>query len=318
MKIACTITTVVALSCALLPARARAELPEPVRAMIEAAIATGDQAKVNTLVEIARQTNPDDRAEIDAMAADFRSAQAARAAAATEAHELALREAGAFDNWGGQGQIGAFQSTGNSAASGVTAQLQLKREGIDWEHNLRASVDYRRSNGRTDREQFSAAYEPRFQIDPVFFAYALGQVERNRFQGFSSRYAVSGGLGYKVLDTDGLSLAVQAGPAWRQTNLVDGMSESSIAALAGLDFDWRLSDRIKLTQDTNAVAEGGGRALAIIDSRSTSLNLVTGMEGRITDKLTARLSYTVEYDSNPPPGAVSTDTATRFTFIYGF
>ncbi|MCL6251155.1 DUF481 domain-containing protein [Altererythrobacter sp. KTW20L] len=312
------------LACLLLPplalaaAPAAAELPEPVRAMIEAAIATRDPAKVNTVVEIARQTNPDDHAEIDALADEFRTAQAARAAAAAEAEQLALREAGVFDNWSGQGQIGAFQSSGNSSASGVTSQLQLKRSGIDWEHNLRASVDFRRTNGRTDREQFSAAYEPRFQIDPAFFAYALGQVERNRFQGFSSRYAVSGGLGYKVLDTDGLSLAVQAGPAWRQTNLVSGLSENSIAVLAGLDFDWRLSDRIKLTQDTNAVAEGGGRALAIIDSSSTSLNLVTGMEGRITDKLTARLSYTVEYDSNPPAGSVSTDTATRFTFIYGF
>jgi len=303
---------------ALVAAPARAELPEPVRAMIEAAIATGDASKVNTLVEIARQTQPDDRAEIDAMAAEFRSGQAARRAAAAEAAELALRESSFLDNWSGQGQIGAFQSSGNSAATGLTAQLQLKREGIDWEHNLRAAADYRRSNGQTDREQFSLAYEPRLEIDEQLFAYALGQVERNRFQGYSTRYAVSGGLGYKVVDNDGLSLSVQAGPAWRQTNLVSGMTERSIAVLAGLDFDWRLSDRVKLTQDANAVAEGGGRALAIIDSRSTSINLVTGLEGRITDKLTARLSYTLEYDSNPVPGAVSTDTATRFTFVYGF
>jgi putative salt-induced outer membrane protein len=286
--------------------------------MIEAAMATEDPAKVNILVEIARQTNPDDRTEIDAMAAEFRTAQAARRTAAAAEAELALREASLFANWSGQGQVGAFQSSGNSAATGLTAQLQLKREGIDWEHNLRASADYRRSNGQTDREQFSLSYEPRLELGDELFAYALGQVERNRFQGFSSRYAISGGLGYKVLDDDGLSLSVQAGPAWRQTNLVTGLSESSIAVLAGLDFDWRLSDRIKLTQDANAVAEGGGRALAIIDSRSTSINLVTGLEGRITDKLTARLSYTLEYDSNPPVGAVSTDTATRFTFVYGF
>lgn len=314
MRLSHAIAPLVALTCA----PAAAQLPDPVRQMIEAAIATGDAAKVNTVVEIARQTNPADAAEIDGMAADFRDRQAAHRAAQAEAAELALRQADFTDNWSGRGEIGAFQSTGNTDAVGVTAQLQLKREGIDWEHNLRGAVDYRRSNGQTDREQFSFAYEPRYDISDSLFAYALGQAERNRFQGFSSRYAVSGGLGYKVIDNEGLSLAVQAGPAWRQTNLVTGMSESSIAALAGLDFDWRISDRVKLTQDANAVAEGGGRALAIVDSRSTSLNLVTGMEGRITDKLTARLSYAVEYDSNPPAGAVATDTATRFTFVYGF
>jgi putative salt-induced outer membrane protein len=30
------------------------------------------------------------------------------------------------------------------------------------------------------------------------------------------------------------------------------------------------------------------------------------------------LSYTIDYDSNPPPGAVSTDTLSRFTLVYDF
>jgi putative salt-induced outer membrane protein len=30
------------------------------------------------------------------------------------------------------------------------------------------------------------------------------------------------------------------------------------------------------------------------------------------------VSYTVDYNSNPPVGAVSTDTLTRFTLVYGF
>ncbi len=50
-----------------LSAPAHAELPDPVKAMIEAAIATGDKDKVATVVEFAKQTNPDDVAEIDAL-----------------------------------------------------------------------------------------------------------------------------------------------------------------------------------------------------------------------------------------------------------
>ena len=314
MRVAHAFLPLVALTAAPLAA----ELPEPVREMIAAAIATGDAAKVDTLVEIARATNPDDAAEVDAMAAEFRAQQAASAAAAAAEAELALREADIIDNWSGQGQVGAFQSSGNTDAVGLSAQLQLKREGIDWEHNLRAAADFRRSSGVTDREQFSAAYEPRYQISSRVFAYALAQGERDRFQGFSARYALSGGIGYRVLDDEALSLSLQLGPAWRRTQLVSGTAESSIAALAGVDFDWRITDRVKLTQDANAVAEAGGRAVAIIDGQNTSLNLVTGLEGRITDTLTARLSWTMEYDSNPPAGAVATDTMTRFTFVYGF
>ena len=119
MRIAYVFAPLVALTCA----PAQAELPEPVRAMIEAAIATGDAAKVTTLVEIARQTNPDDVAEIDAMAQAFTAERAAQTAAEAAAAQTALRQSHMFDNWSGEGQIGAFQSSGNTDAVGLTAQL---------------------------------------------------------------------------------------------------------------------------------------------------------------------------------------------------
>lgn len=310
-------TAIIPLAC-LVATPAHAQLAQPVRDMIEAAIATGDADTVKAVVDVARTTNPQDVAEIDAMFGNFQSAQAEEAAAAAAAEELAVREAGLFDNWNGEGQIGFFQSSGNTDSMGLTAQIALNREGINWEHKFRAAADFRRNNGATDREQFMAVYEPRYQINDRLFAYALGQYERDRFQGFSGRYSFSGGLGYRVIDNDALRLAVKAGPAWRKTQFVNGTSESNIAALAGLDFDWRISDRIKLTQDTNAVADAGGSAVAIVDSNNVTLNFVTGLEGKISDSLTARLSYTVEYDSNPPAGAVSTDTLTRFTLVYGF
>ena len=310
-------TAIIPLAC-LLATPVHAQLAQPVRDMIEAAIATGDADTAKAVVDVARTTNPQDVAEIDAMFGNFQSAQAEEAAAAAAAKELAVREAGLFDNWSGEGQIGFFQSSGNTDSMGLTAQIALNREGINWEHKFRAAADFRRNNGATDREQFMAVYEPRYQINDRLFAYALGQYERDRFQGFSGRYSFSGGLGYRVIDNDALRLSVKAGPAWRKAQFVNGTSESNIAALAGLDFDWRISNRIKLTQDTNAVADAGGSAVAIVDSNNVTLNFVTGLEGKISDSLTARLSYTVEYDSNPPAGAVSTDTLTRFTLVYGF
>jgi len=310
-------TAIIPLAC-LLATPVHAQLAQPVRDMIEAAIATGDADTAKAVVDVARTTNPQDVAEIDAMFGNFQSAQAEEAAAAAAAEELAVREAGLFDNWSGEGQIGFFQSSGNTDSMGLTAQIALNREGINWEHKFRAAADFRRNNGATDREQFMAVYEPRYQINDRLFAYALGQYERDRFQGFSGRYSFSGGLGYRVIDNDALRLSVKAGPAWRKAQFVNGTSESNIAALAGLDFDWRISNRIKLTQDTNAVADAGGSAVAIVDSNNVTLNFVTGLEGKISDSLTARLSFTVEYDSNPPAGAVSTDTLTRFTLVYGF
>ena len=297
---------------------AAAELPEAARAMIDAAVASGDAEQVEAVVATARTAFPGDTAEIDAIWTAYQAQQAEMAAVEAAREEEEIRQAGLLDHWSGQGQIGAFQSSGNSDEFGVTAALELEREGIDWEHNLRVTADYRRQNGVTSREQFLARYEPHYQINPRLFAYGLAQYERDRLQGYSSRYSLSGGIGYKLVDTETMELSVKAGPAYRITQFTDGTDSSRLAALFGVDFDWDISDNIKLTQDANSTVETGGEALLIVDSANTSLTATTGLEAGLTDALSARLSWTIEYDSNPPAGAVSTDTLTRFTLVYGF
>ena len=302
----------------LAPAPALAELPDPVRAMIDAAIATGDKAKVATVIDIARQTNPDDAAEIDALHDAFLAERKEAEALAKAEAEEELRQAGLFDNWSGKGEVGAFRSTGNNSNTGLSGAVELARKGIDWSHQLRLRADYQRSNGATTRERYFAAYEPRFQIDKGFFAYGLGQFEADRFQGYDARYALSAGIGYRIIDESDLTLSAKLGPAYRLTQFTNGTDEGRIAALAGLDFDWTITDRVKLTQDGNVTSETGGSATAVVDSSNVSLNLLTGLQLKVSDKVSTRLSYQVDYESNPPAGTENTDTMSRFTLIYGF
>ncbi|MEN8861420.1 DUF481 domain-containing protein [Qipengyuania flava] len=297
---------------------AQAELPEGARAMIDAAIASGDEKKVATVIGLARSTWPEERSTIDAINDQWKITLTARRAAEAEAERTALINADMFDRWTGEGELGAFQSSGNTESVGVAAALRLDREGIDWTHSIRLRADYQRQNGSTSREQFAASYEPRWQFDENIFAYGLAQYERDRIQGFSSRYSVSGGLGYRILDNPKLKLSLKAGPAYRVTDFTDGTSADRLAGLVGIDFDWQMLDRLKLTQDVEALAETGGEATLIFDGANTTINLVTGLDFRVNNRLRSRLSYKVEYDSNPPAGSEGTDTLTRATLIYGF
>ena len=303
---------------AMLPAAANAELPASVRAMIDAAIAEEDPATVRKVIALARKTNPDDATEIEAILAGFEADQARLAAEQKASREAQIRQAGLFDNWDGKGELGAFRATGNSSNTGLTASIGLTREGLDWRHKLRARADYQRSNGTTTREQFLLAYEPNYRISDRVFLYGLAQYERDQLQGFSGRYSVSGGVGYRFINKEDLQFSAKIGPAYRVTDFVTGENESRIAGLLGLDLDWNITDRLKLTHDTNTVAETGGSATVIVDSSNTSINLVTGLNAKISDKVSTRFSYAVEYDSNPPEGAVQTDTLSRVTLIYDF
>ena len=287
---------------------ANAELADPVRAMIEAAMATGDAGKVGTVVEIARQTNPGETAEIDAMAAAFHAERQRIAAETAARRQRQLREARMLDNWHGRGELGATRSTGNTAETGVTARLTLTREGIDWTHKLLAAIDYQRANGRTSKEQLLFSYEPNFNVSDRLFTYGLAQYERDRFQGFYSRVSVSGGMGYHVIDRKRMTLAIKGGPAWRHTVFVDDRGQDSVSALAALDFDWHVGQGLTLTQD----------ASTYLESANSTFTSATGLETKINRRLAARLSYSVEHDTDPPAGAVKTDTLSRFTIIYDF
>lgn len=293
------------------PAVASAQLPEPVRAMIAKAQTTDDVEAMAVLIDLADETFPGNSEELNAIMRDFRTRvdakMAANAEAEAQAEEQAIRSAGLFENWSGTGELGAFMSSGNADNTGVTATLALTKDGIDWRHKLAARADYQRSEGVTTREQFLASYEANYKISDRLFAYALGQYERDRFQGFSARYAVSGGLGYDVL-TDGPTLSVKAGPAWRRTELIGGGVTSDIAGLAAADFDWDIAENLTFTQDASAFVQSG----------SSTFVSDTGLQASISDAVSVRLSYTVEHDTDPPAGAVKTDTLSRITLIYGF
>ncbi|MEO0643280.1 MAG: DUF481 domain-containing protein [Pseudomonadota bacterium] len=291
----------------ILASPANAELPDPVRAMIDAALETGDETTVRTVIDLAKQTNPDDTAELDDILAGFEQDLAIAAEAEAREKEAAIRNAGLFDNWSGKGELGAFVSTGNAENTGLTASLSLVREGLRWRHKLSGRADYQETDGVVTREQYLAAYEPNFKITDRLYAYAFAQYERDPFQGFSARYSGSGGLGYDLL-IEGPTLSIKAGPAWRRTELVDGDSTSNLAGLAALDFDWAISDSISFTQDGSALVQSGSSTF-ISDS---------GLQFTMSDALSLRLSYTLEHDTAPPEGAVQTDTLSRITIIYDF
>ena len=284
-----------------------APLPDGVRAMIDAAAETGDQPKLDTVLAIARDAFPDHH---DAIAAIEAQARAERQAIAqrVEARRIdALKEASVFEEWDGRGELGGFQSTGNSDTVGLSAGFLIERKGLDWRHRISASADYQKSDGETDREQFSLSYEPQRSIGERAFAFGLAGLERDRLQGIAWRSTVSGGIGWRLVETDDLTLSIKAGPAWRRTEYIDAADDSALSGLAGLSARWKLSDTIALTEEAEAIVDG-----------NNSFSSLTGLEARFDEHLLGRIAFEVEHESDPPVGAVKTDTLTRITIVYDF
>ncbi|WP_446654967.1 DUF481 domain-containing protein [Blastomonas sp.] len=295
-----------------------AQTPDAVARLIDAALQSGDAAGLDVVVRYAKQAYPQSAESIDAQIAAFRAVNSAAAPAPAAAPVVAAAqqakteqvkvEQAAAIKYSGEGELGAFTTTGNAPGIGLAAGLKLTAEGEDWRLGLLGRADYQETSNVVVREQYRFSAEPNYKFNERGYVYGLGQYEQDRFQGFHARYSLSGGVGYSILTDENAKLSVKAGPAWRFTQLVTGMDESVVAGLASVDIKLKLTPTIQLTE----------AASAYVDEQRSTLFSVAALDSQLIGKLKARLSYTIQYESNPALGRAPTDTTSRLTLVYGF
>lgn len=278
-----------------------AELPEPVRRMLDAAYASGNEGEVATLVKYARVAAPESADAIAREADGWRTKR-------REAQELALAEASIVELWRGRAELGGFISSGNSDVTGLAAIIDLTREGPRWRNKLRLQADYQESNGTVSRERHLAAYEPNYKIGERAYLYGAVQAESDRFLGYDGRFSASAGGGFGAIRKPGLTLDLELGPAFRQTDFSDDRTESALAARGRVDLDWRLTSAVTLSQD----------ASAYLQKINSTVASTTALNARLFGPLSAQLSYAVQYESTPTEGRRTTDTTSRASLVYSF
>jgi putative salt-induced outer membrane protein len=290
------------------PEEKATSLPRPVRAMIETAIAGGDAGAVATVIAIAREANPGATAEIDAIEAEWKARLADKKAREAREAEQRLAHASMLANWKGQVEFGASRSTGNTSNLGIYAALTGEREGLNWRHKVTARADLQRTGGITTTQRVLASWQPNYKVDERLYAYGLAQYEHDRFLGYENRYTLGGGLGYGIIDSDAVKLEFEGGPAFRVTDLTQGKTSPTLAGRASLDFAWKITPTVQLSQ-TGAF---------YLESDDGSASTLTALDTQLLGSLKARFSYNIQYERGTPPGVDPVDTLSRATLIYSF
>jgi putative salt-induced outer membrane protein len=301
MGVAMRILLVLSVAPLLLANTDPAPIPQTVKAMLDAAMASGNETEVATVAKYARAAAPEAAAAITEAVDGWHRDRVAK-------QQIALREAGLFELWHGRAELGGFLTTGNTHDGGVSATLNLTRETVRWRHKISLAADYQESSNVVSREHYLAAYEPNFKFSPRGYVYGAVQYESDRFLGYNNRYSTSLGAGYSAIKQPSLTLDLELGPAYRDTGFTDGTVESSVAARGSLDFDWKLSHAMSLTQATSAYLE----------HYNSTVSSTTALNAKLVGPLAAKLSYAVQYESMPPVGRVSTDTTSRASLVYSF
>lgn len=304
----------------MLPAPARA-MPEPAKAMLDAAIAAGEDGEVATIAKYAVKAWPDAAAEIQARVDAW---HAERLAAANPAAPVVPQVDGKQERtaaaakaaappppstpWKGKGELGGYYATGNSDYFGLSTGLSLTRDDPVWRHAFVLQADYQENDGKASRERYLASYQPNYRFNERTYVYGLAQYEHDRFLGYDSRYALSAGIGFRTPGGHPLSFELEAGPAYRLTEFIDGGAESSAAGRGSVTVQWKLAPSLTFNQN----------AAAYIDSLNSTINSTSALSAKLYGPLSARFSYNVQFESAPPEGRQTTDTLSRVSLVYDF
>jgi putative salt-induced outer membrane protein len=277
------------------------EIPSTIKSMLDAAIASGSEGDVAVIVKYAKAADPASADLVVKIASDWRNDRLAKA-------NRKIREADFFDLVKGHAELGGYVSTGNTENVGITAVVEVKREALEWRHKLRLQADYQESLSVVSRERYLAAYEPNWKFDDRAYMYGAAQYESDRFSGFYDRVSLSSGAGYSAIKSPAVKLDVELGPAYRLTRFIDDKKESNLAARGSVDFGWKLSPSISVTQNASAYLQ---EANSTVSSRSALL-------ARLFGPFSAQFSYTLQYESTPPIGRQTTDTTSRAALVVDF
>lgn len=280
---------------------AGAMIPENIRAMLDAALASGNDGDVATIVRYARTVDPLSGDAVLAIADAWRADRAA-------ARERVIRQASFLNLWTGKAELGGFVATGNSDSAGGSAVLDATREGLQWRHKFRAQADFQSNLGVTTREHYLASYEPNYKIDARAYIYGAAQYESDRFLGYDDRVSLSVGSGYSVLKSADLKLDLELGPAFRHTGFTDGTVQSSIAGRGSLNLQVRVLPGLGVTQT----------ASAYVQRYNSTVSSTSALQAKLLGPLSAQLSYSVQYESMPPIDRKTTDTISRAALVYSF
>jgi putative salt-induced outer membrane protein len=267
--------------------------------MIEAA--SDDPATLRAVVKAAKKANPGSDAEIDALAAA--SAKRATAEKATQA-----ANAGFFGGWTGTVELGGTIKTGNTEERGIAAAIEVEKDTPKWDEDLNITIDRKTEDGQLTTDRYFLAYSSQRKLSPRLYAVGVLWGERDTFAGYEYRFSESLGLGYRLLDRPDLKLRLEAGPALRQAEYLSNNYDSTIAARAAGYLTWRLGPRLQFTQSL----------VSYLDTQNSTLLAASALTTKLQGRISAKASYEVRHEANPPQGRQKTDTTSRITLLLGF
>ncbi|HEX3397671.1 MAG TPA: DUF481 domain-containing protein [Steroidobacteraceae bacterium] len=226
------------------------------------------------------------------------------------------------DTWIGKGQFGFLSSHGNSDAESLNGNIDLLRYDGPWKNEIYVGGLYGKNSGIVSAERWETKGQSNYTISGDLFVFGGLRYEHDLFDGFQYQWSATGGLGYKIIDSDATKLTAQAGAGYRRLRpeLIDkdptGLvlsrtpleATGDAIATAGLDFSHAFTKTTILTN--KFLMEAGSSNTLLTDDLALTV--------KMSDKLALSVGYGIKDNTKPPAPLKKLDTLASVNLVFSF
>ncbi len=234
----------------------------------------------------------------------------------------------------GSMSLGYSGTTGNSEAQDLVIAGRVRYGGevinqtLGFGLNYGEATDPDTGESSVNEEETFLVYEANRYFTDRLYAFGLGYYRNDDFDTLQQDAFLGAGLGYRIVNTRNFAWRVQAGPGvrWTETQdnldlidfsdvnpgdeeLLPGEEETEFAGIASSRLFYVLTETVALSNDTDVIYS---------DSAGTLVRNDLGVNFSVSDRISTRVSYRTDYNSEPLPGLESTDNRLGVALVFGF
>jgi len=215
---------------------------------------------------------------------------------------------GVAQGWRGSMALSSSATSGNTTTGAISLAGRMTYGVGSWNHSVGVSGDYGQTSGVATTQSVFATYEANRFFNDKFYAFGIGRVNYDKFATNKVDAFIGFGPGVRLINTDQVAWRVQAGPGVRYTESATNVKTTQASAIISSRFFYKLTGSVSLTNDTDFLASKG----------STLGYNSFGVNFKVTDKLSTRVSYDTEFNSAPLAGFGKYDNKLAMSLVVGF
>ena len=221
----------------------------------------------------------------------------------------------------GSVSLGYSGKTGNSESQDFALGLRLRHASGPFVQTIGAVLDFSENSVEKTKEDIFVVYDTNYYLSDRFYMFGLARLEQDGLGDTLTTEDVANGVvladkvqrdayvgigpGYRIVNTEDMAWRVQAGIGVSYLEYGDGTSYTETGYLAASRFYYKINENVFISNDTDVL------------SSDTALraNNDFGINVKLTDTLSTRVSYLSEYNDSRP---IRTDNRVGVSLVMGF